>query len=635
MTMPSWYGHYIGRNHSERRPQDFVFVDVETTQEVVGGVKPYTRHSLKLGVACHVRWRKGKDPVEKWYDFDHATHFWAWLAKLEAKKRVLWVIAHNAYFDMTILGLWERIEQGCYRITRKGKPYKDSRTGEQRISADWCGMLAIDGSPFHIEVEGVKGRVNFSDLTNYYPCPLADVAKTVGLEKGQWNDVYENEANLRAYCHHDVEILKRGYLELVKRWEDQKNGNWQFSAAGLAYSHFRHKYMQDNIAIHSHAEAMRIEWQSLYGGEVRCWYRGKTPGNVVHYDVNSLYPSVMADNVFPTALVDFILRPSRGIFRKLVDKYCSVAEVDLSTDQSVYPKRQGKRIVYPTGRYKTTLAGPELLHALDRGHITHCYSLAVYTYAPIFRRYTIEWWDEKFRARQRGDRAGESFAKLMLNSLSAKFAQKTPVWVNDSKVNVVQPWKVFPYRDDETGVTYPARSVGYVGQVMRHREPTDHSFPAIYAYVTSYAREKMRHVRELIGNRGIYYQDTDSLMVDEEVAGYIQSIPGLVGEGLGQLRTVGTYRSCIFRGVKNYTADGRHVISGVKSKDVALADMQWSGQRWERSNAIFNRQPDGTIRVHTVDLNTPGIDSEGGVNEDGWTYPLRLIEPSDKMLGVT
>jgi hypothetical protein len=634
MTKPTWYGHYIKKNHSERRPQDFVFVDVETSQRVMDGTRPYTCHSLKLGVACHVRWPKGKEPVETWYDFDHATHFWEWLEKLQSKKRVLWVIAHNACFDLTILGLWERTEQGCYQISRKGKPYKDSRTGEQRISKDWYGLLAIDGTPFHVETEGTKGRVNFSDLSNYYQCPLSDVANMLGMDKGQWHDVCQNDDNLRAYCHHDVEILKRAYIGLVKRWEDQHNGNWQFSAAGLAYSHYRHRYMNDAIAVHDHAEAMRIEWQSLYGGEVRCWFRGTAPGKVVHYDVNSLYPSVMVDNVFPTSLIDFILRPSRGIFSSLIDKYASVAEVDINTSMAYYPKRQGKRVIYPTGTFTTTLAGPELMSALERGHITHCYSLALYTYGNIFSRYVLEWYDEKQMARSRSDGATESFAKLMLNSLSAKFAQRSPVWVNDDRVNVVSPWKVFPFRCPDTGCLYPARSVGWIGQVMRERVPTDNSFPAIYAYVTAYAREKMRDVRRNITAGRVYYQDTDSLFVDQEASVSLDNGDRWIGNGLGQIRRIGEYNSAIFRGVKNYTVDGRHVIAGIKSRDIEIADMKWSAERWERSNAIFNRNPDGTVRTHTISVDTPGSESEGAIGADGWTQPLRLMDPSSKMLGI-
>src|SRR5262245_20120818 len=110
MARPEWYRHYIGRNEGERRPEEYVFVDVETTETKVDGINGYTRHSLQLGVACHVSWKRNRQPKETYFDFVFATHFWEWLKKLQQKKRILWCIAHNASFDFTILGLWQLIE---------------------------------------------------------------------------------------------------------------------------------------------------------------------------------------------------------------------------------------------------------------------------------------------------------------------------------------------------------------------------------------------------------------------------------------------------------------------------------------------------------------------------------------------
>jgi hypothetical protein len=257
--------------------------------------------------------------------------------------------------------------------------------------------------------------------------------------------------------------------------------------------------------------------------------------------------------------------------------------------------------------------------------------MALYTYAPIFKRYILEWYDEKQRARTRGDSATEAFAKLMLNSLPAKFAQRTPIWVDDPRIAVVEPWKVFPFRDSDTGTIHSARSVGWTGQIMRERVATEHSFPAIYAYVTSYAREYMRNVRKSIGNSGIYYQDTDSLIVDKLANDKITSCIGLVGEGIGQLRKVGEYGDCTFRGAKNYTIDGKHVVAGVRKRDVEVTEMSWCAERFERVSAVFCRQPDGTIRTHQVDFDTPGTNNEGYVKDDGWCEPVELVENTDEL----
>jgi hypothetical protein len=626
VAKPAWHGHYLRHNCANQRPQHFVFVDVETEQELVKTTHKYTKHTLKLGVACYVNWRKGREPQETWFDFDHATHFWEWLRLRQRKKAVLWCVAHNAQFDFTILGLWQLIDEGAYATRTAGKAYVDSRTGDQRVSADWYGTVAIEGTPFHVETSGPRGRVNFTDLQNYYQCSLARIGETVGVAKGEWDEVRQNEDNLRAYCHNDVEILKRGYLGLVRQWEEDGNGNWQFSAAGLAQSNYRHKYLDTPIAIHNHALASGLEWAALYGGECRCWFRGLVDNPLVQYDANSLYPSVMVDGVFPTALVDVVMRPTRQLFRSLIDRYATVASVTLKTPTDRYPVRYKGKLVYPVGQFETTLAGPELQDALDNGHIIHCDMLALYTYGQIFKRYVLEWWSRKKLAKQKGDLATEKFCKLMLNSLPAKFAQRTPSWEVEPKVDVCAPWKRFPWKDPATGVIYPARSFGWIGQVCRHRVATEHSFPAIYAYVTSYARLKMREFRKHVPPSILYYQDTDSLIVGRECvdAGSLADWP--IGDELGAMRLVGEYHSAEFRGPKNYTLDARHVIAGIRQRDTEVAPMQWTGERFERSNHLFTRGPDGTLRAKQVDIDTPGSDTEGGRRDDGFAKPLRLPE---------
>lgn len=624
MTRPVWHKRYLSRNHANQRPTSYVFVDVETRQTTIGGSRPYVKHELELGIACAVTWKKKREPQEEWYEFEHAAHFWGWLGQWQSKRNVLWVVAHNAQFDLTILGLWQHIESGYYKTEIKGKSYRDRETGEQRTSADWQGLIAIDGSPFHVETEGPRGRVNFTDLQNYYQCSLADIGRAVGTEKGSWDDSRGNKQALRSYCRQDVSILAKGYLGLIRQWEVEDNGNWQFSAASLAHSHFRHKYLDDPIAIHNNGAAMELEWNALYGGEVRSFFRGEVKLPLVHYDVNSLYPSCMVDQIYPTALVDVVVNPPIDYAISLAERYACVAEVYLDTDDDLFPMRRADRMVYPCGQFRTTLAGPELWSAFDGRNVRAVKAMALYTHAPIFKRYVLEWWHRKEVAHRKGDIASEKFAKLMLNSLPAKFAQRTPVWETEAKVEVVMPWKTFPWKDTLTGAVHTARSVGWAGQVQRHRRPTENAFPAIYAYVTSYARERMRWLRSMYPPKSVYYQDTDSMIVDDSRLVSRERVFDSFGDGLGQLREVGRYSSCEFRGLKNYTIDGRHVIAGIRRNDMHLGNMKWNGERFERSSHLFCRNPDGTLRAYPVDIDTPGCDSEGGVGADGWTFPVKI-----------
>lgn len=624
MTDRQWTGHFLKGNASNQRPSNFVFVHCETTQEKVNHVKPYIRHKLHTGVAVAVEWRKHRGMREKWFTFVHADVFWSWLCEWQKKRHTLWVVMHDAFRNLNILNLWEQMEDERYQTWKPGREYRDPRTGEMRKSEPWVGMKAIEGKPFHLETEGPKGRVNFTDIRNYYPCSLEKLRESMELTvdlNDKICELYEPECLQCANC---TEVIKLAYLRLLERWEKEKNGNWQFSASGLAWSNYRHKFMHEPVAIHNHAEALHLEWECYNGGETRCWFRGRVDKPLVHYDVNSLYPYVMLDNMYPTALIDHFKGDCYDKLSTYIDKYCTAAEVTLNSEVDCYPYRDGGKIIYPVGVFRTVLCGPELLRAYDSGHINAVHSLSIYTGGNIFSPYVLHWWSEKYLCKKKGDKAGELFAKLMLNSLPAKFAQRSPMWVDNGEIPVVKPWRVFPWKDPLTGTVYPARSVGWQGQYLSGRKPTENDFPLIFAYVTAYARGYMRALRKSIPKHLLYYQDTDSLILSDCSVECIADANWRIGTGIGQLKVIGTYQSAEFRGPKNYTVDSKNVIAGVKAEDLAHSSTEFSGLREERSSSLFMRPHDGSHRAVVVDLSLPGTTAGQQYDEHGWAIPVRL-----------
>jgi hypothetical protein len=619
-----WGTRPLDRNKVCQRPSRFVFVDTETWTDKLPTIDGQSRHTLRLGVACSVTWPQGESRSEEWIEFTDSDVFWKWLRGRQRKGKVVWVVAHNMVYDFTILSGWDRLETTEYRVKTEARDYFDCRTGEPRRAKEWQGLVAIDGLPFHLETQGEVGRVNFTDLMNYHRCPLAAVAKTLGTEKLPRPDAKMPDEWWFAYCRRDVEILKDAYLSLVDRWCYRDLGNWAMSGPALAWNHYRHRHMPKPVTLHGHSEARDLEWAACHPGEIRAWFRGHCPGPVVHYDVNSLYPSVMAGREFPTELVDYIVNPQPGMAEWLMGKFLTIGEVDVETHRGEIPFRRAGRTLYPVGRFRTTLAGPELIRAWYRREVRRITKLAYYRGAGLFDSFVGEWWERKRQALDNRDIAGEKFAKLMLNSLPGKFSQRNPSWRFDARIPVVRPWRAFPWREDETGVVWNARAIGWQGQYAAARDDSAHAFPAISAYVTSYAREKMRAIRADVPPSCLFYQDTDSLMVATDDYATNEYLAGLVGTELGDLREVGRYEKVTIRGPKNYSHDGEHTIAGVKISDDECGPMLWTGTRWEGGGQIVTRPPDGTVRTWPVDFDTPGSCLEGGYGQDGWSYPVQI-----------
>ena len=224
----------------------------------------------------------------------------------------------------------------------------------------------------------------------------------------------------------------------------------------------------------------------------------------------------------------------------------------------------------------------------------------------------------------RSDSARSDVCKLMMNSLPGKFAQRNPTWRFCSRIEVTRPWKAFPWRDPQTGCVYSARSIGWHGQYADEREDAANCFPAIGAFLTAYGRERMRYLRSLLPERTVYYQDTDSLLVNADCLVVWKALRGLEGQDLGLLRTIGRYNSVTIRGPKNYSCDGKHTIAGVKLSDDELGPNAWTGIRFESGSQIVIREPDWTVRTWRVNFDTPGTCLEGGYGEGGWYYPMQI-----------
>jgi hypothetical protein len=624
MTLRSWRGHSIGHNKRSRRPSLFCFVDTETIARPQKPDCTYVENELRCGVACFVEWRKGRKLKESWWDFDKADGFWVRLLAMLQPHRVCWLVAHNCLFDSTVLGLWELLEHNRLFTSAKEYAKVQGNLVDQHVKPNWQGLIAIDGLPFHMELLHENGRLNVSDLQNYYPCSLESIGESVGIPKMDMPALDATGESWLTYCKQDVEILKTAYLNLVKRWEREDNGNWKMSAAGLAWNNYRHTRDCSDIIIHQHGNARDLEWDAYYGGECRAWYRGQCRDRVVHLDVNSLYPSVMANNEYPIELVDYILTPHLGIVESLVERYSVIADITMENIWDDIPTRHNGRIVYPVGTFRTQLAAPEFASCLKGNCIHQIHAIAYYKRAAIFNDYVQRWYGVKSNASEVGDSAGELLAKLMLNSLNGKFAQRSKVWESDPDVECLRPWSVWPHKDQETGRVFSARSIGWNAQVAKNLRQCSHSFPAIAATITSYARQKMQHIRQDIPPSCLYYQDTDSLLVDREWFYDDGRWQLPMGKGLGQLRIVGEYAKLEIRGPKNYTADGRHCISGVRRKDRKEGAYTFIGSRMERTASIVTRPPDGTVRSWERIFDVPGTCREAGYNAEGWYIPMAL-----------
>lgn len=401
------------------------------------------------------------------------------------------------------------------------------------------------------------------------------------------------------------------------------------TAAGLAYTNWRHKFMPAGVVIDTNKEAREVERDGYYGGQISCWFRGEVVDDsdpvadaihrkldirthtireaVYELDITSLYPSVMRRNQYPCELVSVLRFPTVDDLFQLSQEYSCIASVTLRAMREGFPYRSGDTLVFPEGVYTTTLCHPELVRALERNQVTHCHRLCLYNTTDLFTPFVNHWWAKRRRSKLSRNVVREELCKLMMNSLFGKFGQRKPVWRQRPDCRPPEPWRLWagPRLNGRGLVRH--RSVGWDDYELACEEYSDDAFPAISAFVTSYAREYMRVIRSHLPPFTCLYQHTDSLVVTKAGLDVISGL-GLVRENqLGLFKPPVKITHAVFRGPNNVTVNQTDKVSGVGQGAHKLGDGRWLVERVEPFGHLFSRKPDGTLAVDKQELCKPPV----------------------------
>lgn len=582
--------------------------------------------TLRLGCAIAGRYEAGHWTREKRCSFDNAESFWEFVASRADKKRPLWVFAHNIGYDLALVKFPEKLRSGEFKIF---DPKKDG-TKTDRLNQKYLktsGFICTDNPPVIVSCQHESGyRVIFIDTFNYWTTSLAKIGEMVGQRKLVMPDLTASNQTWYDYCMGDVEVLLSAVTQLISWVKDNNLGKFRFTAPSLAMAAFRHRWNKPAVVCHNNTKLRKFERQSYYGGRLECFYIGRIEGDIYELDVTSLYPSVMAENSYPSQLASFYHPLCHARYEPCELGIDTVAEVFLHTNHS-FPKRDARfGTYYPTGDYWTCLAGPELMRAHSLGVIKQVRAWSKYVLTPIFAGFVDWFW--KYRAEQAklGNTLNANLAKLIMNGLYGKFGQLTNAWTE--RPDIIASGKYGIYTDDEhadkNGCVF--RQIGQ--HVLQHTGKQEHpfAFPAIAAYVTSYAREWMETLRKAAGYDNVYYLVTDALFVNE--LGYQRLLQGgfIRDNELGFLRVKHRASVAEFRTLHHY-AIGAHKVEGSKKKSArANSDGSFTEIQFESLDKILNRKPDGSVHVKPVTKVFSREYKRGTISGDGWVKPLILQE---------
>jgi hypothetical protein len=409
------------------------------------------------------------------------------------------VYFHNLKFDGQFIIYW---------LKTHGYEYS-----EKKLDKTFNTLITDTGQYYSIEVIFKKNKrdikkVTFKDSLKKLPFPVSTIAKMFGLKEQKLEIDYHAKREVGHKLTKEEEMYLRNDIIIVgKALKIQfDNDLIKMTVASDAMSWFKSKLGQEFKAYFPVLDLETDDYirKSYKGGwtYLKPRYANKTVKNGHVYDVNSLYPSVMYNEVLPFGLPVYF----EGEYEESKFYPCFIQRIRacFKLKKGYLPTIQLKgNMNYQATEYITTTNGEieeltltnvDLKLFLEHYKVDYIEYLDGYKFRGcrgMFKEY-IDYWGH---IKETSEGATRTLAKLMLNSLYGKFASnpkkccKYPFMNTDDYISYSVP------KDDEGKIIYE------IGEPI---------FTAMASFITAYARNKtIRSAQENF--KDFVYADTDSL----------------------------------------------------------------------------------------------------------------------------
>lgn len=611
--------HFLRKNRQQSFPTHAIFIDTETHPEAHDVLSD--RHYLDFGWAAYVRrLKRGKYSQPKWLRFSTRAELWDWVERLSVPKTKLYLFSHNVGFDAPVTGAFSELPARGWNLESAIIEGPPTILKWRKRLKKW--RLPFKGRGFRLQNpwSEITHTILWVDTLNVWRTSLARLGESVGLPK---LDMPARDASTEAwdrYGKRDVEIILAACLQWWAWLDKHGLGGFAPTLAGQAFRAFRTRFLCHDIYIDCNEDALALARASLRGGRTECWSLGRVQGPVHVVDINSMYPAIMHSRPMPTQLRGVYGRVAVAELGAWCREGCVVAEVELDTDEPAYGIVHEHMLIFPTGQFAGTLCTPELIYALEHGHITRVKRAATYQAAVIFTDFVDFFYTHRLEARVAGNAVEDLNAKLLQNSLFGKFGQSGRRFepVGYAPDELCLRWD---HVDGQTLEMHHMRALGGLVQMWQAEGESTESHPAIASHVTAEGRMQWWRLAKRAGLEHVYYGDTDSLHLSSQ--GYHRLKSELNPTALGKLKLEHVWEWAEYRGPKDYAWAGGEKTKGVRK-----------GAQWVSDDTLYQTQftsLKGLLQMGSLDAPVVGLQQKtlrrqykkGDPQADGRVSPFR------------
>lgn len=573
----------------------------------------------------------------------HPDDIWAYTAAMASDLGSLYIVCDNACDLLTASGFWHQVHRGVFVIRVDNCQHCGSNQCKCHDSKRYLGQLVLGEPPTIVKARTGNGTVTITSLRNYTEATWRQISHALSpVDHAREGGRTTSEPDTQCPSWRCSAVA--AYIEqLIAAWVDRKCGVWKETVAQLSVAYWKGSHYTRKVCRHESTTATVLERDASFGGRNAVWFYGEIgdrsklhtvkeqiPTKCEHptlqepiyrCDVTSQYPAILSENPFPTRLLQVRDNVSVADLEALTRYYGVIAHVRLRDCYGEIPVRGHKEARYRIGAADTTIAGPELIWAMQRGLVSQCYRVAVYELGYPLQAYARHLIADRERCRREGDIAGEILAKSLANSIGGKFSQRTTRRI--PRTDIPSPsggWGPFQRVRGDGSVE---RFFAIAGAVYQEVQDACQGklLAALYCYLTSYGRVQMLQVRESLYPCKPFAQCTDGIWVGDKALSTLQR-HGLSSDRIpGRLRLVSRHSFARFVTPVHYYVDGKWTLSGYRHGYV-VEDGETVVELRD-NNPIRYHPMKPPMQIHRVavrrNIARPNVD--GTIGPDGWHIP--------------
>lgn len=549
--------HWLRPNHREWSPPQIICFDSETR---VTRTDAEETHRLRLW-AARLDVRRARRATQLGTVRTWGRSAVALAAQVDtwcAGQTVMWLYAHNLSFDLTVTRLPDELERLGWVVS------------DHAVSSD---------TPW-LRMRKARCVLTMADSWGWLRAGLADVGQDVNYAKPPLPDWEDSDQAWRQRCEADTDILALAMLSLMDWWDRAHLGSWALTGSAAGWNVMRHMMPPRSMLIVTDPAQVAADRAAVYGGRRQAFTHGPQQGGPFDLaDFHRAYTVICRDKPLPVR--------RRGNFQELDiespllcgDRYGILADVEIETDSPRWPVRAGGRVAYPTGRFRTTLAGPEILEARQLG----CLRAIGAGYLHELGTPMSDWARWCLEQQTAPDDQVPPVAKRALKHWGRAVPGKSAAhgWVkSDAGEAMHSGWWYEPVYN--AGAAAPGHLVELGGRAWEvvQTNAGDNAYPAVLAWIESWTRLYLSRAIAAAGPGVVISCDTDGYIARAD-SGW-ETAAAAADTGPLEVRHKATWRELTIWGPQHYQSEDVRRLAGIPKSARANEDGELEATLWPK-----------------------------------------------------